>query len=122
MLRRLASVFVALAVIALVAGNTYAQEEKGKGKRGAMGEEAFKKLDTDKNGTLSLEEFLKSPRAEENKERAEGMFKRMDANSDGEVSFDEFKAAAEKMRDAQGGKKGGKRGGKKGGKGGGDAE
>ncbi len=55
-------------------------------------EEAFKKLDTNNDGTLSLEEFKAGPRGQKNPTKAEEIFKKIDTNSDGKVTLEEFKA------------------------------
>jgi EF-hand domain pair len=57
-------------------------------------EKMFKKLDTDGNGSLSLEEFKASPRGQKNPDKAEEAYKKMDADSKDGVSLEEFKAAA----------------------------
>ena len=59
-------------------------------------EEAFKNLDTNKDGFLSKEEFLAGPRAKKDPAKAEEHFKAMDKNGDGKVSLEEFKAAPHK--------------------------
>ena len=64
-------------------------------------EEAFKKLDTNNDGSLSLDEFKASPRFATDASKAEEAFKKMDTNSDGKVTLEEFKAA----RAARGGAK-----------------
>src|SRR4051812_36464766 len=46
-------------------------------------EEAFKKLDTNGDGSVSLEEFKAGPMAQRNPERADVAFKRMDKDGDG---------------------------------------
>jgi hypothetical protein len=55
-------------------------------------EEAFKKLDTNGDGTVSLEEFKAGPRAQRNPERAAEAFAKMDKDGDGKVTLEEFKA------------------------------
>ena len=55
---------IALCSISFVSG------QEGKGKKKGSPEELFKKLDTDANGTISLEEFKKAKRIkEESKEQ-----------------------------------------------------
>jgi len=59
-------------------------------------EEMFKKLDTDGDGFISKEEFLASPRAQENKEKAEARFTELDTNKDGKLSKEEMAAGHKK--------------------------
>lgn len=77
-------------------------------------EEAFKKMDSNNDGTVTLEEY----KAGQNTE-LEGRFKGLDQNNDGKVTADEFKASIERlrgmMRGAGGGDKGGMRPGGEGG-------
>ena len=63
----------------------------GKGNRPAP-EEIFKKLDTNGDGFISLDEFKASPRAQKDPAKAEEAFKKMDTDGDGKLSLDEFKA------------------------------
>lgn len=55
-------------------------------------EEVFKKLDTNGDGSVSLDEFKAGPRAQKDPSKAEEIFKKIDANSDGKLSLEEFKA------------------------------
>ncbi len=55
-------------------------------------EEAFKKLDANSDGSISLEEFKANPRAQANPDRAGEAFARMDKDSDGKVTLEEFKS------------------------------
>ncbi|MEZ0274943.1 MAG: EF-hand domain-containing protein [Roseimicrobium sp.] len=58
-------------------------------------EEMFKKADTNNDGSLSKEEFLATPRAKENAERAEKIFTAKDKDKDGKLSKEEFAARPE---------------------------
>ncbi len=61
-----------------------------KGKRPPP-EEIFKKLDTNTDGSLSLDEFKAGPRGQKDPAKAEEVFKKMDADSNGSVTLEEFK-------------------------------
>ena len=98
-----------LGILAIASSFAIAQDApKKEGGKKRDPEAVFKKIDTDGNGSLSLDEFKASPMGRKNEERATKMFGKMDADSDGSVTLDEFKAKAGK------GGRGGKRG-KKGG-------
>lgn len=111
------STLTLLSALALAGSLAFAQEaparpKKGPGKDGPPPpERVFKKLDTDKNGSLSHEEFKAGPRAQKNPEKAEEAFKKMDANSDGSLTLEEFKAGHPKKGEHGKGGKGGKKGG-----------
>src|SRR6266404_3172707 len=70
---------------------------KGKGKGGNTVEAAFKKMDANGDGKITLEEFKKAVESrpqgklKDNPEMAAKVFERMDANGDGFVTLDEFK-------------------------------
>ena len=55
-------------------------------------EEIFKKLDTNNDGFISLEEFKAGPRAQKDPAKAEEIFKKMDKDGDGKLTLEEFKA------------------------------
>lgn len=57
---------------------------------------AYKKLDANANGKLTLEEFKAAPRWKKEPEKAEGMFKKRDKDSSGDISLEEFTAKPEK--------------------------
>jgi hypothetical protein len=64
---------------------------KGKGKR-PNPEKIFKKLDSNNDASLSLDEFKAAPRAQKKPEKAEKVFAKMDSDSSGGVTFEEFKS------------------------------
>lgn len=85
-------VLVGLVTVFFVAGMAFAQGGgQGKGGQGAapmMGcQQRFDSLDTNKDGTVTKEEFLAVPHHRGN---AEQMFKTMDVNADGSLTKDEF--------------------------------
>ncbi len=78
-----------LAITAALSFGQDAPKEKGKGGDPEM---MFKKMDTDSNGSVSLEEFKATPRAQKNPDMAGEIYGKMDSDSDGSVTLDEFKA------------------------------
>ena len=55
-------------------------------------EEIFKKLDTNNDGSISLEEFKAGPRAQKDPAKAEEIYKQMNKAGDGKLTLEEFKA------------------------------
>lgn len=72
-----------------VSVSLFAADEKPEKKRDL--DAAFKKMDADKDGKLSLEEFV-GKRTDEKAEMAKKAFTRKDKNKDGSLSLEEFKA------------------------------
>jgi len=62
-------------------------------------EQIVKKLDTDENGTLSLDEFSKSRRLKDDAEKAKKIFEKIDADKDGQVSAKELAEAFKRHRE-----------------------
>lgn len=89
-------------------------EGQGRGSFGGPGgammggnlEEAFKKMDSNSDGSVTKEEFHSFSSQE-----IDGRFGRMDTNSDGKVTLEEIKAATEKLREMMRGRMGGGQGG-----------
>ena len=94
-------------LLAISASLSYGEEAPAKPDKpkGPNPEAMFKKLDANSDGSVTLEEFKASPRAQKDPAKAEEIFKKMDADTSGGVSLEEFKAA--------GPPKGGKHGKKK---------
>ncbi len=71
--------------------------DKGQERGAAHLEAAFKKIDADGNGAVSLEEFIKArnPANDEAKQKLETRFKKMDADGNGQLTLEEFKKAME---------------------------
>jgi hypothetical protein len=65
-------------------------------------EAGFKQMDTNKDGSISKEEWTAAGRREQG-------FARIDANGDGKITLDEMKAAAARFGAAGGGPGGGAR-------------
>ena len=91
-----------LGALAIATSLTFAQDEAPKGPKGPGGpggpgkgrpnpEEVFKKLDTDNNGSLNLDEFKAGPMGQKDPERAAKVFEKLDADDDGALSLEEFK-------------------------------
>jgi len=89
-----------VSALAIASSMAFAQE-KPKGPAGPGGpgkgerpppEAIFKKLDTNGDGAISLEEFKASPRGKMDPTKAEEIFKKIDTNGDGSLSLEEFKA------------------------------
>ena len=98
------------------AADDAAGKGKGKGKGGGKGRpdpaQIFSKLDADKSGGISLEEYKANPRSKQMEAaKVEERFKKM-AGDDGIVSEKEFTAAMKKMAEMRGGKSGPPAGGK----------
>jgi len=66
-------------------------EHPGKGKKGAMHAKMFEKIDTDKDGKISKQEW---------QAHHDEKFAELDADKDGAISQDEFKAHHHKMMKA----------------------
>ncbi|MEM7302559.1 MAG: EF-hand domain-containing protein [Pseudomonadota bacterium] len=78
-------IFASAAMIAVTTGNAFAND----GKRKSRGEARFERLDTDKSGALSLEEFVANTTAR---------FSKADLNGDGELSADEMVQRMQRKR------------------------
>ena len=78
-------------VLALFAFSFADAQEKKK----ATPENMFKKIDTNEDGSITLEEFKnKKSKREVSAERLEKGFAKMDADSNGSVTLEEFEKAA----------------------------
>lgn len=75
------------------AGITFAADgnkEKGGDKPRHHGPPPFEKMDADKDGKISMDEFKAHAPKEASPERIAGKFKKLDANGDGFIAKDEF--------------------------------
>lgn len=101
--------FLTLWAVCLTASISFAAKGEGQRKGPPEGgprpspEEFFKRLDTDKDGAISKEEFLASPRSQKDPAKAEKRFEQLDKNKDGKIDKSEFAAGG---RDRKGGPKG----------------
>lgn len=105
-----------ISMLALATSLSIAQEDqKGPQKKPGKGhpkpEEIFKKLDADSSGSVSLEEFKNSPRAQQNPEKADEAFKKIDKDANNELSLEEFKSHRPPNKGGDGKRGGDKRGG-----------
>lgn len=91
-MKRVISLSLAVAICAAPLAPAFAADPPEKKKPDPAA--AFKKLDKNSDGKLTLEEF-KGKREEAEAKKG---FDRMDANKDGGVSLEEFKAAREKKK------------------------
>lgn len=92
-----ALVSTALLATSALAAEGQKGEKKREGRQPPSVEDVFKKLDANSDGKVDLEEFLKSPRAQQNKDRATAFFKKI-AGDDGVLTLEELKAAREKAQ------------------------
>jgi len=81
---------IGVCVIAICSITFVTAQEGGKKKKGNA-KELFKKLDTDANGSLSLEEFEKIRKKDNHREAMfDKRFKTLDADANGNISLEEF--------------------------------
>lgn len=104
---RIPSIFVVLLLATACVSDAFGQPADRPAPRpGLLGgrdpAEAFRNADTDGDGRLSREEFIKARTAD-----MEQVFTRMDENGDGFVDPTEARRFAESMRSGQGGRDGG---------------
>lgn len=82
-----------LGIMAIAASLSYGQETPDKPERKRPDpEKIFKKLDSNADSSVNLDEFKASPRAQKNPAKAEEIFKKIDTDSSGGISLEEFKA------------------------------
>jgi Ca2+-binding EF-hand superfamily protein len=86
-----------LALFALASTAAFAADEKPKGKGNP--EELFKKLDTNGDGSLSLDEYKAGPAGKKDPAKAEESFKKHDKNADGKLSLEEMTAGGGKKKE-----------------------
>lgn len=98
-MKKLITILAALAVSVSFATAADAAKKEAKKAGAGTAEERFKKLDTNGDGFISLEEFKASPGGQKAGEKADEIFKKKDKDGDGKLSPEEFAAG--------GGKKGG---------------
>jgi len=91
----------ALVVLATSALLLPARAEEGADKPKADPAAAFAKMDANTDGAVTKEEFMASPKAQKDPEKAAKKFTKMDADANGSVNLDEFQAA-KKAKEAKG--------------------
>lgn len=92
-------IVAALTVLAICSGATFvAAEDKKDQANDARVEASFKRLDTNSDGKLTLEEY-KAGKTAEAAAKAETEFKHMDKNNDSSLTYAEFKAGHDKSKD-----------------------
>ena len=114
-MKKLITILAALAVTTMFtvaaegdkkpAGDTAKPAAEGAAKEGAKGEKKavdkdaqFKKLDTDGDGKLSLDELKAGPMGKKAPEKCEALIKAKDKDGDGKLSLEEFKAEGGKKK------------------------
>jgi Ca2+-binding EF-hand superfamily protein len=85
--------FVVLFVLGSIALSVQAQPLRQRAERRAQ--MAFERMDTNKDGKISLDEWKA---AHPNDQNAEAQFKKLDANGDGFLTKEEFQAAAQQSK------------------------
>jgi Ca2+-binding EF-hand superfamily protein len=92
---------IGLLAAVVLFGATTAQAAKPKPRPKAKAprtpEQRFTKFDANKDGKLTLEEFV-GRRTGDEKQKAENQFRKRDKDADGAVSADEFKATIKKKK------------------------
>ena len=72
---------------------SFSAQAQTQGKKQPTPEKQMERLDTDKNGTVSLDEFKSAKRKNDvDPERLEKNFTKMDSDSNGELSLEELQA------------------------------
>jgi Ca2+-binding EF-hand superfamily protein len=97
-----------VALLALGSTATFAADEKPKGEKGEKGEgkpkadpaEMFKKLDSNGDGSISLDEYKAGPAGKKDATKAEESFKKHDKDGDGKLSLEEFSPAKKEGKKA----------------------
>lgn len=100
-----------LGILAIAASLSYGQDApKKEGRKQPDPEKLFKKLDSDGNGSISLDEFKASPRGQKDPAKAEEGFKRIDTDGSGGISPEELKSHKPNHAPGKHKKKGGNNG------------
>ena len=101
------SILLTLLAVPFLAIAVHAEDKPGKpaGEPGAKPDkpkmdpaEAYKKMDKDSDGKLTIEEFKATPRWKKDPTKADEMFKRRDKDASGDISLEEFTAKLEKPK------------------------
>ena len=89
---------IALVVVATSALLLPARAEEGADNPKPDPAKAFAKVDANADGTATKEEFMATPKAQKDPEKAAKRFTKMDTDTNGSLSLDEFKAWAQKPK------------------------
>ncbi len=92
-MKRSSLVLVAIAASALLLP---VRAEEGADKPKTDPAKAFAKIDANSDGSMTKAEFMTTPKAQKDPEKAAKKFTKMDADANGSVSLNEFKASAAK--------------------------
>ena len=90
-----------LAVVFLCSGSLVVAADKGKKEKKPDASAALKRLDSDKDGKLSKDEFAKfqhGKKKDPDRTRTDKVFKRLDTNNDGFLTQEEFKKVFERRK------------------------
>lgn len=81
-----------LLALAVLGGFAFAADEKPAGDKPKRSpEEAFKKLDSNSDNAVDLEEFKAGPMGKKDPVKAEEVFKKRDKDGDGKLTLEEMK-------------------------------
>jgi Ca2+-binding EF-hand superfamily protein len=81
---------LAMAFVAAICLNLNAEEEKKKERKPVDRSKVFERLDKNKDGSISKEEFMARAKKDEQKARLEKQFTRLDKDKNGSISKEEF--------------------------------
>ena len=86
------SILLSLLLAPAIAFAADEAKPKKPGKKPPSPESSFKKMDTNTDGAVSLDEFKASPRGQKQPDKADKAYSKLDKDSDGKLTLEEFKA------------------------------